>query len=266
MAIQPFFALSTDTYFVRRVHQAGITQTYAYTPDPSRCRTTGVPDGSIDIQFDFYQNDVRALVLGPVPSHNVLETEPGHFYFGIRFDPGVLPPFIDGKFRDFCDQVVPLDDCITDRKLEEDLIQSHFMGMRTDILLQAMHYHVDAEKDVAQKLFVDAVIQWIVKSKGCIRMDELAVQMQYSTRYIDKVFSQTMGISPKQFSQAIRFQNTLSQLTHGRSIKMVDLAQLCGYYDQSQMTRYFKSATGLTPKKYRDQIVNSNYESKFINC
>ena len=56
MAIQPFFALSTDTYFVRRVHQAGITQTYAYTPDPSRCRTTGVPDGSIDIQFDFYQN------------------------------------------------------------------------------------------------------------------------------------------------------------------------------------------------------------------
>ena len=48
MAIQPFFALSTDTYFVRRVHQAGITQTYAYTPDPSRCRTTGVPDGSID--------------------------------------------------------------------------------------------------------------------------------------------------------------------------------------------------------------------------
>lgn len=266
MAIQPFFALSTDAYFVKRVHRAGITQTYAYTPNPTRCKTIGVPDGSIDIQFDFYKDDVRAKVMGPVPSHDVLETEPGHFYFGVRFDPGVLPPFIDGKFKDFLAQVIPLDDCMRDRKLEAQLMQSRFTGMRADLLIRAMENHIEEEKDREQNLLVDAIIQGIVQSKGCIRMDDLADHLQYSTRYIDKAFSRRMGISPKQFSQAIRFQYTLSQLTHGHSVKMVDLAQTCGYYDQSQMTRYFKAATSLTPKKYRDQIVKSHYESKFINC
>jgi AraC-like DNA-binding protein len=266
MAIQPFFALSTDTYFVRRIHRAGITQTYAYSPNPKKCGTIGVPDASIDIRFDDCDGDVQAFVLGPVSHHDTVKVDPGHFYSGIRFDPGILPPYIGGKFSDFIAQRVPLQDCITDRTLIQELSKVRHLNLRTELLARSMMHFSLNEKAGCRKALLDDMVRLIVQSKGCVRIDDLARQLKYSPRYVDKVFHQALGLSPKQFCQAIRFQHTLFELTHGREdVKMVDLAQACGYYDQAQMTRYFKAATTLTPKKYRNQIVKSQYEKKFVN-
>ncbi|MGN0193558.1 MAG: helix-turn-helix domain-containing protein [Pseudoramibacter sp.] len=266
MAIQPFFALSTDKYFVRRIHRSGVTQTYAYAPEPERCKIIGVPDASIDIRFDCSGEDVQAFVLGPVSRHAIVQSRPGHFYCGIRFDPGILPPFIEGRFSDFLEKSIPLGDCIADRKLKQQLVQARHSDQRTDLLVRSMmHFSLD-EKENQRKAMLREMTALIIRSKGCVRIEDLARQFNYSPRYVDKVFHQALGISPKQFCQAIRFQRTLFELTHGQeNVKMVDLAQACGYYDQAQMTRYFKAATTLTPKKYRNQIVKSQYEKKFVN-
>jgi AraC-like DNA-binding protein len=266
MAIQPFFALSTDKYFVRRIHRAGVTQTYAYSPKPERCATIVVPDASIDIRFDYSEDGVQALVLGPVSHHSELQTQPGHFYSGIRFDPGVLPPFIEGRFSDFIAKEIPLGDCLADRELKQALKCAQHSDLQTALLVRSMAQFDLSEREKGREMMLKEMVQLIVQSDGCVRIDELARQLKYSPRYVDKVFHQALGVSPKQFCQAIRFQRTLFELTHGQTdIKMVDLAQACGYYDQAQMTRYFKAATTLTPKKYRNQIVKSQYEKKFVN-
>lgn len=266
MAIQPFFALSTDKYFVRRIHRAGITQAYAYSPNPKKCGTIGVPDASIDIRFDYCGDEIQALVLGPVPHHAEVQAQPGHFYSGVRFDPGILPPFIEGRFSDFIEKEIPLEDCLADPKLQRELKNARHSDLQTALLVRSMTHSNLTERENRRQTLLRDMVQLITRSKGCVRIDDLARQLKYSPRYVDKVFHQALGLSPKQFCQAIRFQHTLFELTHGREdVKMVDLAQACGYYDQAQMTRYFKAATTLTPKKYRNQIVKSQYEKKFVN-
>lgn len=270
MAIQPFFTLSTNQYFVRRIHALGITQIYAYTPTfKDDCFAVGVPDASIDIRFDFNGTDVQADVFGPVSSRggDAIQS-PGHTYFGIRFEPGILPPFLNGTFADFVGRGINLSDCAVDTAFIQEIGTESNLARRSDLILQSAAKFYDLKFDVTpsdKAVLVQQIAQMIVNKKGLISIDTLSQAFGYTPRYIDKLFKTFMGMSPKKFSEAMRFQHSLMHLTRGNYTTITDVAQDAGYYDQAQMTRDFKKATAMTPKKFRKRIITSHYTDKFVN-
>ncbi|MBC8082760.1 MAG: AraC family transcriptional regulator [Hymenobacter sp.] len=70
-----------------------------------------------------------------------------------------------------------------------------------------------------------------------------------SGRYLERLFGQAVGVSPKYFCRIIRFQQTFRWLERTDSLTAV--AATCGYYDQAHFIRDFRHFTGTTPSAFR---------------
>ena len=88
---------------------------------------------------------------------------------------------------------------------------------------------------------------------GPVRIDVLARIAGMSLAQFERGMTRALGVTPKQFVQRLRSDHAASLLVStDRSI--ADIASSSGYYDQSQFTRMFRIATGLTPGAYRASI------------
>ena len=93
-------------------------------------------------------------------------------------------------------------------------------------------------------------------------MDQLAEEIGYTARYIDKCFRSEVGLSPKQLAKIFRFQATVQALNHRSNQALTEVAVDLGYYDQSHLIHEFKTFSGMTPKKYCLLLQNTQYEKK----
>lgn len=97
--IQPYFAISADKYYKRPLSATGIAHMYEYTCRNNSDNTTiAIPDGCIDVMFDTTSEDAAARAAGTVLTGTRFPMEQGRTYFGIRFEPGVMPDSLDGTF------------------------------------------------------------------------------------------------------------------------------------------------------------------------
>ena len=93
----------------------------------------------------------------------------------------------------------------------------------------------------------------------------MAERVGYTERYINKIFIEQMGFSPKVFCKIIQFQRSLEFLNYGTPERMTEAAVNLGYYDQPQFIRDFKTCCGMTPKRYLTLIKRIRYESRVKN-
>lgn len=90
----------------------------------------------------------------------------------------------------------------------------------------------------------------ITNSKGQISIDTLSSSSCLSRKQYERIFLDSIGISPKQFLRIVRFQNSLSEKQNNKNISFTELAYSCGYADQSHMINNYKLLSGLTPSQY----------------
>ncbi|MBO9204269.1 MULTISPECIES: helix-turn-helix domain-containing protein [Niastella] len=80
-----------------------------------------------------------------------------------------------------------------------------------------------------------------------------------SERYIEKLFVDRVGISPRALFSVHRFNKSLGLvLTSGR--KLTAIAYDCGYHDQSHFIKDFTKFTGITPFEARSQLLTNGEE------
>lgn len=95
-----------------------------------------------------------------------------------------------------------------------------------------------------------SAIHTINRSKGEVRISDLASSVFLSTKQFQRVFTGHVGISPKEFLRIVRFQHSLYVLQSNPGISFSQLAYECGFYDQSHLINEFKVFSGYTPKEY----------------
>ena len=83
-----------------------------------------------------------------------------------------------------------------------------------------------------------------------LRVDDLAAAADMSTDRLERVMRRALAISPKQYVLRTRAERAAALLATTR-MPIAEVAAECGYYDQSQMTRQFRSHIGVTPSTYR---------------
>jgi len=77
----------------------------------------------------------------------------------------------------------------------------------------------------------------------------LASRYDVTPRYLQKLFLQYTGVTPKLYHKINRFQTSLKRIAK-RDASLTSIAYDCGYFDQSHFIREFKSFTGITPSDY----------------
>lgn len=98
-------------------------------------------------------------------------------------------------------------------------------------------------------------VNFIRKSKGQISSNQLEKFTGYSQRHIERLFLDSVGISPKHFANILKLHNFLQQLKNKKSnTNLIELDYQVGYSDQSHLIKEFKKITGFTPTSYQNNV------------
>ncbi|MBY8962147.1 helix-turn-helix transcriptional regulator [Flavobacterium sp. D11R37] len=92
------------------------------------------------------------------------------------------------------------------------------------------------------------VINDIHSTNGQISIYELSKKNFTTVRQLERNFKKHIGLSPKEYSNIIRFQNALRLIRNSKQDRsLLDIAFECGYYDHSHLSNEIKRNTGLSP-------------------
>ncbi len=84
-----------------------------------------------------------------------------------------------------------------------------------------------------------------------ITLDELAEETMLSRAYLSTLFKKETGYSISEYMNIVRVDKSKPLLVEtNRTI--VEIANMCGFEDQSYYTKVFRHVAGITPKKYRE--------------
>lgn len=205
---------------------------------------TVLPDGSVDLVIQSDEEVTSSMVYGTTTRRMDIQIDPENHYVGIRFKPGQSRHFINLTAQDLTD-AAELSQDILDFSLEEFLEKLPRSGIakRLDTLLEN---HLKTQQPEETK--IDNVIALIQDAKGLLRIEDAVVYSGKSRRQFERVFKETVGVSPKFFSLITRFSHATTLITHLSHSTLADIAADAGYSDQSHMNHDFKRMTGVTPK------------------
>ena len=101
---------------------------------------------------------------------------------------------------------------------------------------------------------VSKALQIIRQTHGAISVLQLAAHLGCHARQLERKFSTSVGLSPKQYCTIIRTLHFVKSLqTNETHAPLTGATYDSGYYDQAHGIRAFRKATGLTPSTYLKQ-------------
>ncbi|OQP65415.1 hypothetical protein A3860_17270 [Niastella vici] len=179
---------------------------------------------------------------------------------GIRFYPHAAASILNDRINQFNHQVANFGDVMGKEvhSLHSQLTDARSWTKRLALvetfLLQQLSL---ATKRLNKIAVVSDLMLKLQQQESFDTMETLATRYGISARYMQQLFVQYTGLTPKLYSQINRFQNSLQLIREGNS-SLTSIAYECGYADQSHFIREFKTFTGLTPSGYA--IANSPVE------
>lgn len=91
----------------------------------------------------------------------------------------------------------------------------------------------------------------LVSADGNLAIGDLAARIGCSPAYLSRSFRRHIGLPPKTAAEILRFGRADRLLARGAGqLSLAELAYVCGYHDQSHMTRQFRRFAGVTPAVY----------------
>ena len=87
----------------------------------------------------------------------------------------------------------------------------------------------------------------IVRHRGEYRIADLAQDAGLGIRQFERLFRQSVGVSPKLYSRILRFESALEAKAFRPLTSWTAIAHQFGYYDQMHMIHDFQQLSGETP-------------------
>lgn len=89
----------------------------------------------------------------------------------------------------------------------------------------------------------------ISKRHGRVKVRDVARQVCYSERHLNRFFMTQIGTSIKKYARLARFHYVLSRMQKTPCL-FAALSQQAGYFDQAHFDKDFKAIGGVSPQKY----------------
>jgi AraC-like DNA-binding protein len=184
---------------------------------------------------------------------------------GIRFFPHAAACFLNDKLDLFNNQVVDFSDLSGGavNTLYSKLQETTIWNKRIELVEGFLLHRLSLSERRFNKVAVLSDIMYEIRQDDFFdNIENVASRYGITSRYLQKLFLQYTGLTPKLYSKINRFQNSL-QLVIKKDTSLTSIAYDCGYFDQSHFIKEFKSFTGFTPSGYSFQ--NSPVTIAFAN-
>jgi AraC-like DNA-binding protein len=229
---------------------------YACAPDVQHQRELVLPGGKIQFVISLAADQLTyctpegdlpiapALLVGARTSAELVATRDMKKLVGVVFRPGGLGPWLRERADLFYEQSISLNELwpmrwVRDRVLEE--------GSTPETILRALD---DALCEQARAQERRTHVRHALSLLRTLSVRETARELGISERRLHHVFSEDVGLSPKQWSRVRRFQRVVRALHQGVEMRWAELAITCGYADQAHFSRDFRSFSGIDPTTY----------------
>jgi AraC-like DNA-binding protein len=264
--IQPYFVFETDRFYQHIMASYGISHFFSYKiPQNMPPDILMIPDGCSNIIFAYNESDMKAYVLGSTRERKALQFDFRREYFGVRFQPGENPCFAEFPVKYLVNDSAELSEFSSMRTLRSRMESTQSFHERVGVFLQAYRQYLVSLKNTNQHNLFRQIYILISKSNGIITISELEKLTGYSSRYINLIFTEELGISAKQFCRILKFQTIIDRLNSGNIANLSDLAEDFHYYDQSHFIHDFKNFTNITPSEYLKNVRAAEYRSRVVN-
>lgn len=90
------------------------------------------------------------------------------------------------------------------------------------------------------------------QTNGCLRIADLADELQCSTRQLEKQFKRYLGLTPKELTRILRIRGVVDRLQNQKSTQsLAQVATEFGFYDQAHFIRVFRNMIRHAPGEFR---------------
>jgi AraC-like DNA-binding protein len=239
---------------------------------------TVVPSGSTELVFNLgsgswqiangentYTNNPAIEFWGQIIKPLSIRSLGKNTMLGVRFLPHGAAPFINDNFDQFNNRVVDFSDvCGRDvSDLHQELLNfpswnNRITRLENFLLTRLPH----ASRRTNKIAVVTDVMSELNKEDFFDNIENVASRYGITSRYLQKLFLQYTGLTPKLYTKIHRFQSSLA-LVAQKEAPLTSIAYDCGYFDQSHFIRDFKAFTGTTPSDYA--LDDSSLTFAFVN-
>lgn len=110
-----------------------------------------------------------------------------------------------------------------------------------------------AQKRINTNIDIEKLVLFIHENyKGNLNNNILSEHFHFHPNYINNVFKKYMGQTIHKYIIELRITNAISLLEES-DLSIDEIARETGFYDCSYFSKYFKKATGVSPKAYRQK-------------
>lgn len=126
---------------------------------------------------------------------------------------------------------------------------------------QKVHFLQDQLVQLSRKKqrdnrLIDSCVRVLEVADGRVAIRELESTIGYTRRYLDLLFHQHVGFSPKVLAGIFRFQKFYRKWAEGQSFDLIKKDLYGYYYDQSHFTKEFRKKTGYSPQRFSREVFN----------
>lgn len=203
-----------------------------------------IEPGPPEVRVPFVDVWYSGLHQGPIDT----EAPHGNALLGVAFTARGTFPWLGERMDSLSDRIIALADVLGDGalRLRERLLNTPSVEARFRCLERWLLSRLKP------RTIVHPAVRWavdrIAASGGRLSIEELATQTGFTRKHLGNLFQQQVGLSPKALARVHRFRGALALLDRADGqVPWTELADACGYYDQSHLINEFRRFTGFSP-------------------
>jgi AraC-like DNA-binding protein len=165
----------------------------------------------------------------------------------VQLHPWALAQLTTASLADTADAIVPLDTVLPG--LAPAL--HPYLGRPEDEVLAFLHAQLSQAVVAAEQPLLRLACQRWQQTRGIVTVLDMARELGCSTRQLEKIFRQGVGLTPKEFTTVLRVRgvvDALQQTQHPQPL--AQLALEYGFYDQAHFINAFRKLVQRSPGKF----------------
>jgi len=167
---------------------------------------------------------------------------------GIEFNPKGAYRFFQFNFSEAKNNIIQLNDImgLSGKQLEQQIANTETVMRKIEVMQKFLIKEL--MRNTGDLIF-EFCVDKIISSEGKITVKELEKKTGYSSRWLNMKFINKIGVSPKNLSSIIRFQECYQAFISENLNDALKNEYYEYYHDQSHFIKNFKHFTGLLPSR-----------------
>lgn len=200
-----------------------------------------LPDACIDIVIDFVNRTICFAGFSKETEDFKLDKKID--YMGVRLKPSIFYSIYNIGANEIMDKEMPFD------FVEKEISLYKILDFKnTKERMECLKNYLIKKTNNETEMQFLKITEELYRCPKEQNVYDIAKNMGYNERHIYRLFKVNFGVSPKVLLNILRLHLCLTLMLDD-NVSFMDIANLCGFYDQAHFIKEIKRYTGYSPLK-----------------